>query len=1097
MKLTLGNRGAVAIVLGLLILSSLPFWSVGTPAGAASVGLGGPAAAPPGVPRLAAGVPYGHGDLTVTAGQTVLISPATTGSSLYYQAGNISVQKGGRLIVKASTIIFVNFISNSGNVVQRLSHLFWFVDAGNTTLIGSNISTDPWVANAYTKLNVTVTGKLVLTAGSALQFPGWVSVTSGGSLYMNQSASTPNPLAGPQNVSVTILHDYLYSAGLSITSGGQVFLGGSRIVSYYSDPYTTWGIPGPDIIGSGPVTTASSVTYSSFHLDAPVAQSLAQAVAWPTAASGIVSIGYISNSTSTPGSASVFTYSGTPDSLPMTTFPAAPLGGLLNLSLSPAMIATLNAAGTRAVLQNTGAFGTASTERLQINVSAATVTVLSSQVILVPPFLYNITADASTFTAADSYVGINFNPVPGTPLPSGTPSAKPWNSQKLLLTSGANAFFANATTVQNFTSPFYNASAVLPSDTSRAVFYQWLSVPIRGGPNNIPVANGTVAPTYSGTNASNAAAVVYYNNLATADPILGTYVANWFASQGMSSGTSGVSGNALRMLVSTVLGAADLPTGQFVGVYNISVTVPPGGAGDVTDVTYSLTPYPQVVTPGQVVTSPTAYFKAYVASLALGAFVTLAEHQVSGSVAIGQNLTVNVTIRNSGTAPTLNYSAALYYPTGSGSVKIASSSVITTPLGSNATATVALTWLVNESVVGRQGKTVTVGLPVVVEWNGGLPLGGSVTGAATVNITPALITTFTWTNPNTLLPINGGSLSTGGTIVFAGAGPASIQVVAQQGSGPQYILGISQGGPGPYEITIAFANGMQTGTTYTISVVASYNGQPRTIPGGTLQVAGAAPTSNLLTQSFFGLPLWIWLAIAAGAAAGIFVVLYLLGTFARGRLVECGECGELIPEDATACPKCGAEFESDLVRCSRCGSTIPSDSAICPECAATLLATAAPETSDPERQGYADFVERFRTEAKKELGQNYSEGAFWDWWKRQPTYISFSQWRLQQAQGSRAGMTAPPVTPESYEEAPPGRMPPKQPPAAGAAPPAAARPVARPAPASPPPASRAVAPAAAPAPAAPVGPGLKNCPNCGKQINSDFLVCPFCGSVTG
>ncbi len=1095
MTLTLGNRGAVAIVLGLLILSSLPFWSAGTPAGAASGGLGGLAVAPPGVPGLAAGISYGHGDLTVTAGQTVLISPATTGSSVYYQAGNISVQKGGRLIVRASTIIFVNFISNSGNVAQRLSHLFWFVDAGNTTLIGSNISTDPWVANAYTKLNVTVTGKLVLTAGSALQFPGWVSVTAGGSLFMNQSASTPNPLAGPQNVSLTVLHDYLYSAGLSITSGGQVFLGGSRIVNYYADPYTTWGIPGPEIIGSPP-GSAGSVTLNSFTLGAPVAQSLAQAVAWPSASSGFASIGYISNVSVTPASASVFTYSGTRDNLTLTTFPAAPLGGLLNLSLGSAMIATLNAAGTRAFLQNTGAFGTASTERLQINVTAA-VTILSAEVSLVPPFLYNITADASTFTAADSYVGINFNPVPGTPLPSGTPSAKPWFSQKLLLTSGANAFFANATTVQNFTSPFYNASAVLPSDTSRAVFYQWLSVPIRGGPNNIPVANGTVAPTYSGTNASNAAAVAYYNNLATADPILGTYVANWFASQGMNSGTSGVSGNALRMLVSTVLGAADLPTGQFVGAYNITVTVPPGGAGNVTVVTYSLTPYPQVVTPGQLVTSPTAYFKAYVATLGIQTLATLAEHVISGTVAIGQNLTVNVTIRNSGTAPTLSYAAALYYPTGSGSVKIASSPVITKPLASKANATVALTWLVNESVVGRQGKTVTVGLPLVVQWNGGLPLGGSVTDAATVNIAPALITTFTWTNPNALLPINGGSLSTGGTISFAGAGPASIQVFAQQGSGTQYILGSSQGGPGPYEITIAFANGMRTGTTYAISVVASYNGLPRTIPGGNLQVAGAAPSSNLLTQSFLGLPLWIWLAIAAGVAAGIFVALYLLGTFARGRLVECGECGELIPEDATACPKCGAEFESDLVRCSRCGSTIPSDSAVCPECAATLLATAGPETSDPERQGYADFVERFRTEAKKELGQNYSEGAFWDWWKRQPNYISFSQWRLQQAQGSRAGMTAPPVSPESYAEAPPARMPPQQPPTAGAAPPAAARPAARPAPPSPPPSSRVVAPAAAPVPAAAAGTGLKNCPNCGKQINSDFLVCPFCGSVTG
>src|SRR4029077_21045035 len=93
-------------------------------------------------------------------------------------------------------------------------------------------------------------------------------------------------------------------------------------------------------------------------------------------------------------------------------------------------------------------------------------------------------------------------------------------------------------------------------------------------------------------------------------------------------------------------------------------------------------------------------------------------------------------------------------------------------------------------------------------------------------------------------------------------------------------------------------------------------------------------------------------------------------------------------------------------RCSRCGSTIPSNSAVCPECSAQLLGA---DTADPERQGYQDFVEKFRTEAKKELGDNYGEGAFWDWWKRQPSYVSFNQWKLQQAQGSRAGMTAPPA----------------------------------------------------------------------------------------
>src|SRR4029077_8658189 len=113
--------------------------------------------------------------------------------------------------------------------------------------------------------------------------------------------------------------------------------------------------------------------------------------------------------------------------------------------------------------------------------------------------------------------------------------------------------------------------------------------------------------------------------------------------------------------------------------------------------------------------------------------------------------------------------------------------------------------------------------------------------------------------------------------------------------------------------------------------------------------------------------LWLWLVIAGAIVVGVLLFLMLARRGARGKVVECGECGELIPENAPVCPKCGAEFESDLVRCSRCGSTIPSNSAVCPECSAQLL---GPEVSDPERQGYQDFVEKFRVEAKKELGDN-------------------------------------------------------------------------------------------------------------------------------
>jgi RNA polymerase subunit RPABC4/transcription elongation factor Spt4 len=73
------------------------------------------------------------------------------------------------------------------------------------------------------------------------------------------------------------------------------------------------------------------------------------------------------------------------------------------------------------------------------------------------------------------------------------------------------------------------------------------------------------------------------------------------------------------------------------------------------------------------------------------------------------------------------------------------------------------------------------------------------------------------------------------------------------------------------------------------------------------------------------------IAIVAGAA----VVAGTLGYWAfssKGRMVECGECGTLVPETANVCPKCGIEFEVEVAKCSVCESWIKSDATACPYC---------------------------------------------------------------------------------------------------------------------------------------------------------------------
>jgi len=65
------------------------------------------------------------------------------------------------------------------------------------------------------------------------------------------------------------------------------------------------------------------------------------------------------------------------------------------------------------------------------------------------------------------------------------------------------------------------------------------------------------------------------------------------------------------------------------------------------------------------------------------------------------------------------------------------------------------------------------------------------------------------------------------------------------------------------------------------------------------------------------------------AVAGIFMFLRMK---TWGTVVECGECGAFIPENATKCPKCGTEFETEVVKCSECDAWIPALATECPKC---------------------------------------------------------------------------------------------------------------------------------------------------------------------
>jgi RNA polymerase subunit RPABC4/transcription elongation factor Spt4 len=1072
-----------------------------------------------------------HGDLIVgPSNSPYVISPATTGSGTYDQAGNISVQPGGKLIVENTTLVFEEFIGTSGTAAQRLSHLYWVSVQGSAKFIGSTVTTDVNSLNVYPKLSVNASAGGTLTLiHSSFEFPGWVNIWGSTTRFqMNSSSLLPNPALGSSTIdNKTILHDAMYAPALSIGGGAHATVLQSSILGSYKNNITAWGNPGAYLENTNSVVLSGGnpATWTGFSMPTPMAASLAIAAAYPQASSADIVISYSASATGvakSPGNSLV--YAGTWD-LGTLTFPATGGStGTLTVALSSTALNAINNGGIAAFLQTTGQFGTPATLQLNLNGTTLPVDINSVAIVLNPAMSYDIdVSGASTLTAADTTMDINWNQTAGSPVPQGTPAPMPWGSNKLSLSGGSVAYLANVSTVASYTSAYLSSSAVRVDSTSTANFYRWGHIHV-SAPSFGPIPGATVGAFYAyDSNQQNNATASALNDLQAADPDLYAYAQTWYAARGISApGVTDAQGNGTLLLISTVLTEATLPDGQFLGAYHVAASVP----GVPTQWGYgSVTPYPEGMSPAAADAITSLSFAGYSASVGIGSVAVLAANATvtNHTVAIGQTLTFKVPVTDTGTAAILNGSAQLYWPE--------PSPFPNEPLGAPASLgtlaagkseTVSVSWVVNETVVGRVGTT-QASFVVGIAYNGGsAPAGGTKLLTESVTIVPAYITIQF--NPPTGSLQPGTYYSAGGSLAYAGSANALVNVTASGPSGT-FLLTQASTPSGSFSADFQLPQGMGPGA-YSLTVTAYYNHRTSVlVMPRAITVGGTVPSPNPLLTPIFGFPLWMIVAIVVGALGAVLGAFLALGALARGRLVECGECGELIPEKAAACPKCGAEFEPDLVRCSRCGSTIPSKSEICPECAAQLLGSAGQEARDPERQGYADFVERYRVEARKELGENYGEGAFWDWWKRQASYVSFGQWRLQQTASSRAGMSAPPpvataaepepAEPEAdAETAKPPRAPPRQPPAAQAARAASPAPAlprrAASAPAASPttPAGPRVAAAApvaqeepeyAPAPAgaaAQPGPGMMACSSCSKEIPSDFLVCPFCGAVT-
>jgi ribosomal protein L40E len=191
---------------------------------------------------------------------------------------------------------------------------------------------------------------------------------------------------------------------------------------------------------------------------------------------------------------------------------------------------------------------------------------------------------------------------------------------------------------------------------------------------------------------------------------------------------------------------------------------------------------------------------------------------------------------------------------------------------------------------------------------------------------------------------------------------------------------------GAYTVVVRPSAGTITQGTQPVNVVTNVPFLNRTVP-------------------IIGLPYWLFFIILAAAAAAIIGVTLYTKVYGLGKMVECGECGAFIPEDATSCPKCGVEFEKDMAKCSNCQAWIPMDVKQCPECGVEF-ATGQVEMADYKekmRLQYDEVVQKFKEEASRQLGRSLSDREFQEWWRKQPTFVTFEDWLREEEEMRKMG----------------------------------------------------------------------------------------------
>src|SRR6266581_2102909 len=568
------------------------------------------------------------------------------------------------------------------------------------------------------------------------------------------------------------------------------------------------------------------------------------------------------------------------------------------------------------------------------------------------PISGNVALTASSnLYAYDTYVGVDFSNVVGL-------------HNMLTVDGTSNAYLYNVT-VDRTQDPILKSnwqSAFVPTAATGSIYlFRWLWATAVDS-TSFPVSGATIWSVQS----PGSGTASFPDNGPSTTPSAQTL---WYLGRAASGANAwnrtGATGLAVIPLYTDTITQASLPNAESFGNYQETVAY---AASTVTGGAY-FDPYPAINAPD----NNKAVTYGLPIQVRSGPDLTLRQTDYSGTMNVLQNqaFTVNALIYNQGQTTANNVDVAAYL-NGNRANEVGRVNGLT------------IVAFVNQSVSITGLATLgTQTLELIVDPDNTINEGGVAQESnnfvnITLNVQPPPSGFVAIVSPTSNQKVE---LRSGAAVLASNT--------TMSGTDGFFIAGINVPAglqDGSYNVVVTPSTGLVSPDTRTIAVQKSVSFFLTNVP-------------------FLNIPYWLFLIIVAAAVAVVIGVTAYWKVYGLGKMVECGECGAFIPEDATTCPKCGVEFERDMAKCSNCQAWIPVDVKQCPECGVEF-ATGQLEMADYQEKmklQYDEVVAKFKQEAGRQLGRSLSDAEFQEWWRKQPTFLTFEDWLREEEEMRKMG----------------------------------------------------------------------------------------------